>query len=342
MDLEWTAVPSHNDQDDKQRPSIRGYHTASYVNSALYVFGGNGHECCLNDLYVCRFAAEEVPSTKGRTMSVPRCHWHRCYPEGPAPKARRSHHAVVVGDHIVIFGGFNNEWQVQPLDLHMLDTVRMCWSFRKTSAAGPKGRAGSSVDVVNGVIYMIGGNLGDRRTNEVLAMPTHTLHAPMWTVLHPQGTPPQERSAHTTAVVGTNILVFGGWNGVEDFNDLHIFDTERVAWKTVQCTSGAIPRPCSGHWAVPLLDKVILFGGQVDTGDSFIDDMYMFQSESDTFHRIRPFNVNSLPIRSGHSVTKVDSQRALIFGGWNGEDFTSDIYFLKLSSMRSDVANMWQ
>ena len=38
---------------------------------------------------------------------------------------------------------------------------------------------------------------------------------------------PSPRRGHTASVVGTNIYVFGGYNGISYYNDLFIFDSSK-------------------------------------------------------------------------------------------------------------------
>lgn len=54
---------------------------------------------------------------------------------------------------------------------------------------------------------------------------------------------PLARFGHTSNLVhGTKMFVFGGWNGKEYFNDLHILDLEIMAWSRPN-TTGPAPSP---------------------------------------------------------------------------------------------------
>lgn len=39
------------------------------------------------------------------------------------------------------------------------------------------------------------------------------------------GSPPTPRDSHTCSVIGDNLFVFGGTDGMNPLNDLHILDT---------------------------------------------------------------------------------------------------------------------
>ena len=45
------------------------------------------------------------------------------------------------------------------------------------------------------------------------------------------------------------MFVFGGWNGKDYYNDLHILDLEIMAWKRAN-PSGPAPSPRQGHASI--------------------------------------------------------------------------------------------
>ena len=54
---------------------------------------------------------------------------------------------------------------------------------------------------------------------------------------------PSARYAHTASLIsGTKILIFGGWNGIDFFNDVYILELEVMAWTKPNCT-GPAPSP---------------------------------------------------------------------------------------------------
>lgn len=55
------------------------------------------------------------------------------------------------------------------------------------------------------------------------------------------GTPPLPRDSHSCTTVGDNLFVFGGTDGVNPLNDLHILDTCKLASIFFQ----VLASPCS-------------------------------------------------------------------------------------------------
>lgn len=70
-------------------------------------------------------------------------------------------------------------------------------------------------------IYFFGGNIGTY-DNTLYVFDTELM---TWSIVPMEGQVPDGRAFHTSAVVGSKIYYFGGYNGNFSHNDLHIFDT---------------------------------------------------------------------------------------------------------------------
>ena len=56
------------------------------------------------------------------------------------------------------------------------------------------------------------------------------------------------------------MFVFGGWNGKDYYNDLHVLDLEIMAWKRENPT-GPAPTPRQGHASILIGNNLIIHGG---------------------------------------------------------------------------------
>lgn len=56
------------------------------------------------------------------------------------------------------------------------------------------------------------------------------------------------------------MFVFGGWNGKEYFNDLHILDLEIMAWSR-PTTTGPAPSQRQGHSSILIGNNLVIHGG---------------------------------------------------------------------------------
>jgi dynein heavy chain, axonemal len=102
--------PAWNNQ-----PSPRGGHTASLIESKLWLFGGYGgtgySRRDLDELY---------------TLNVEKWVWSKVVTKGKPPEKRSNHTSVAVERKLYVFGGGNSVQQFR--DLYILDTGESDWS----------------------------------------------------------------------------------------------------------------------------------------------------------------------------------------------------------------------
>jgi N-acetylneuraminic acid mutarotase len=76
------------------------------------------------------------------------------------------------------------------------------------------------------------------------------------------GEVPQQRANHSSALLEetAELFIFGGWNGNERLNDIHILDTNTSTW-TRPRVGGELPHPRAGMTLTALRGRLFLFGG---------------------------------------------------------------------------------
>ena len=164
--------------------------------------------------------------------------------------------------------------------------LRGVWQQAKGEVEHSPGvRSSHAVSVVNGKLYLIG---GEAKAREPVGMAVFTLSGlehetngkARWTCVDPSHSPPA-RNAHAQAAVGQLIYCFGGRKGVEvgeeNLADLWSFDTESLSWKEVTA-SGDVPCPRSYHVACAVGRKLYVFGGCSANGR--LADLYSFSPET--------------------------------------------------------------
>jgi len=78
------------------------------------------------------------------------------------------------------------------------------------------------------------------------------------------------RANHSSAVLGDELFIFGGWNGKERLNDLNILDCRTSAW-TAPKIAGILPHPRAGMSLTALRGRLYLFGGSGSSSKCFCD-----------------------------------------------------------------------
>jgi len=174
-------------------------------------------------------------------------------------------------DRVVAFGGSRDD---------------LCWELRfggvpdwNAVTIWPAPRANHTFvhDSVHGRMLLYGGiGVGGQRFGDVWSLSPVGL--PDWTLLEPEGTPPEPRLAHVAIgdPVHDRMIVHGGVGQsgatLGDLWELSL--TDGAHWSQLS-PSGGPPPPRSGHAAVyvPTLESLVMFGGQNSTG--MLDDVWM-------------------------------------------------------------------
>jgi hypothetical protein len=139
-------------------PPARYNHTATLVGGTrMFIFGGWNGKKYYNDLYY---------------LDLEGMAWTICETSGPAPSPRQGHAAILIGNNLVIQGGYclkANEFKTADLlvgtplissylnDIRVLDTDTLVWSRLRISGAPPNARFGHSMNVSGSDILMFGG-----------------------------------------------------------------------------------------------------------------------------------------------------------------------------------------
>lgn len=158
----------------------------------------------------------------------------------------------------------------------------MAWTNLATTGVGPSPRDSHSLVIVDHMMIIFGGTNGGNKVNDVhiLDLLTHE-----WTQPNCKGVAPTPRESHTTTIVGERLVIFGG-SGEGDanyLNDLHILDLKTMKWSSHE-PEGDVPVPRDSHSAVPVDNKIFVYGG--DCGDSYLGDVDVFNLESLTWSKV--------------------------------------------------------
>lgn len=136
--------------------------------------------------------------------------------------------------------------------------------------------------------------------------------------------------------------MLGGWNSMEQFDNMYILNTATNLWSKVQQhnqTGGA-------RWnfsavsvvAVPFW-KIFVFGGNsgelYDGGNpqgKYLNDTCVWETGTNTW--VRPSTIGTLPCERGETPIVYDSKgsRIILFGGWANRWF-GDLFVCKVSDV---------
>ena len=92
----------------------------------------------------------------------------------------------------------------------------------------------------------------------------------IWRKVETTGTVPMARANHSSSSIHYELFIFGGWNGKERLNDIHILNTKSNVW-TKPFIGGTLPNPRAGMTLTALRGRLYLFGGSGSSSKCFKD-----------------------------------------------------------------------
>lgn len=131
-------------------------------------------------------------------------------------------------------------------------------------------RSSHAISSVGDKVYLIGGE-HVARTPIDSTVYEYSLATDAWEEVQiTGGEPPEQRIAHSQAVVGQKIYIFGGRQGIhmseKPLNDMHCFDTSTSKWERVSYTGGEPPAARSFHKMTSVGSILYVFGGCAAAG----------------------------------------------------------------------------
>ena len=200
-------------------------HSTVLVGHLLLVFG----DFSFPDL-------ADIPETFLYTYNLNTKAWRKA----PVPTLGRAHHcAVLVGDRVVIYGGRIN-WQTTR-EILFFDIVLMeCEEAVFTESIPRVAFHTANYLPVRKEIIVFGGEVSSTGYGATYAL---NMERRRFVELRTKGKAPQNRSMHTSTVVGEMIYTFGGYHGgfLEGLFVLSFRDYGEGSWSEVE-TYGQVPR----------------------------------------------------------------------------------------------------
>ncbi|KAK4129471.1 galactose oxidase [Parathielavia appendiculata] len=300
--------------------AARRAHTVTLVGSNLYVFGGCDARACFNELYV---------------LDADAFYWSTPHVVGEVPMPLRAMTCTAVGKKLVIFGGGDGPAYYN--DVYVLDTVSFRWSKPRIlgDKAPSKRRAHTACLYKNG-IYVFGGGDGAQALNDIWRLDVSDINKMSWKLISgassPDGRPPaagkdtrpKARGYHTANMVGSKLIIYGGSDGVECFNDVWVYNVETHVWKSVHIP---ITYRRLSHTATIVGSYLFVIGGH--DGNEYSNDVLLLNLVTMTWDRRKVYGLP--PSGRGYHGTVLHDSRLLMVGGFDGSEVFGDVWSLELA-----------
>ncbi|KAI1106168.1 galactose oxidase [Jackrogersella minutella] len=297
-------------------------HTTTLVGSNVYVFGGCDSRACFNELYV---------------LDADSFHWSSPHVAGDVPVPLRAMTCTAVGKKLVVFGGGDGPAYYN--DVYVLDTVNFRWHRpRILGDRTPSARRAHTACLYKNGIYMFGGGDGVRALNDIWRLDVTDSHKMSWKLVSSPsptsgangGTPvkdtsrPKARGYHTANMVGSKLIIYGGSDGGECFNDVWVYDVDTHVWKSVQ-----IPTTFRrlSHTSTIVGSYLFVIGGH--DGNEYSNDVLLLNLVTMTWDKRRVYGLP--PSGRGYHGTVLHDSRLVVIGGFDGSEVFSDVWILELA-----------
>ena len=294
-------------------------HTTTLVGSDIFVFGGCDSRACFNELYV---------------LDADSFHWSSPHVVGDIPVPLRAMTCTAVGKKLVIFGGGDGPAYYN--DIYVLDTVNYRWHRpRIVGDKMPSPRRAHTACLYKNGIYVFGGGDGVRALNDIWRLDVSDVTKMSWKLVSsptsgsPNGTTardnrPKARGYHTANMVGSKLIIYGGSDGGECFNDVWVYDVETHVWKVV---SIPITFRRLSHTATIVGSYLFVVGGH--DGNEYSNDVLLLNLVTMTWDRRRIYGLP--PSGRGYHGALLYDSRLVVIGGFDGSDVFSDVWMLELA-----------
>ncbi|KAL2271080.1 hypothetical protein VTJ83DRAFT_451 [Remersonia thermophila] len=304
-------------------------HTTTLIGSNVYVFGGCDARACFNELYV---------------LDADSFYWSAPHVVGDVPVPLRAMTCTAVGKRLVVFGGGDGPAYYN--DVYVFDTVNFRWSKpRILGDLAPSRRRAHTACLYKNGIYVFGGGDGVRALNDIWRLDVTDVNKISWKLISdPSGASssaaggsrspavgadksavyPKARGYHTANMVGSKLIIYGGSDGGECFNDVWVYDVETHIWRAV---SIPITYRRLSHTATIIGSYLFVVGGH--DGNEYCNDVLLLNLVTMTWDRRRVYGLP--PSGRGYHGAVLHDSRLLVIGGFDGSEVFGDVWLLELA-----------
>ncbi|KAM0556777.1 hypothetical protein ACHAPJ_005837 [Fusarium lateritium] len=291
-------------------------HTTTIIGSNVYVFGGCDSRTCFNDLYV---------------LDADSFHWSVPYVVGDIPVPLRAMTCTAVGKKLIVFGGGDGPEYYN--DVYVLDTTNFRWTKpRIIGDKMPSKRRAHTACLYKNGLYVFGGGDGVRALNDIWRLDVADVNKMSWRLVSSpdKASPgskdyrPKARGYHTANMVGSKLIIFGGSDGGECFDDVWVYDVDAQSWR-------AVPIPVAfrrlSHTATIVGSYLFVIGGH--DGNEYSNDVLLLNLVTMTWDRRRVYG--KAPSGRGYHGTALYDSRLIVIGGFDGSEVFGDVMLLELA-----------
>ncbi|EIW76831.1 galactose oxidase [Coniophora puteana RWD-64-598 SS2] len=312
----WSRAPTHGLL--PSRPTRA--HTATLVDSTVWLFGGCDERGCCADVWT--FDTDSFLFSRPDT-------------QGDPPPPCRAHSATLVDRKIVFFGGgqgpvyYNATWILDTTTHRWIKPTFIIPEGKDPEDYTPAPRRAHTAVLYDNKIWVFGGGNGLQALADLWALDVSgSVDKLKWEKVETGGDEkPSPRGYHTANLVGDIMVVIGGSDGKECFSDVWCLNLRTMWWTRVDSLTKAPSYRRLSHTSTQVGSYLFVIGGH--DGSSYSSDVLLYNLVSLQYEprviRGRP------PTARGYHVALIADSRLFTFGGFNGHDVFDDVHILELA-----------
>ncbi|KAI9270652.1 hypothetical protein BDA99DRAFT_569950 [Phascolomyces articulosus] len=285
-----------------------GHASAVLQSDQVLIFGGVHRNIGKKELFILDSNNLSVNSlSSAGDMPYPRCYAT----------------FVSVGNFALLYGGEptmpDDKWDPH---VYIYNSTNRHWTRIRMEGHVPVERSKHTAVMVDGTMYIWGGQRAGRYLNDMVAFNTKTYPSnPQWEFITPNGDGPSARAGHASVIFENKLYIFGGTDGDHLYNDIWAFDLNARIWMQVPAV-GYIPVPRT-DFSCAMVDGVMyIFGGHGPDGQD-LGDLCAFRIKSQRWYMFQ--NMGPTPsARHGLSIVNIKG-KMVILGGDNNVGRLDDV-----------------
>ena len=231
---------------------------------------------------------------------------------------------LLFGDLLFVISGWNINDYKSIDDFRFVNLTDPKLEWHKYHEEFNSGRDSFSFSQKNDEMIGFGGFVGINKTlsNQISVIKLYNLPD----IASPEYPSPDSRSFHSMTLINGKFYIFGGVNGDQLYNDVWVFDPEKIIWTSINCI-GSIP---SGRYSFAYGsqgDAIVIWGGIDYLG--LKNDLYIFYTFSNTWELIVPTTTVE-PTAAKGACLAVSIPEIYIYGGETNSGISNSLYVYNL------------
>jgi len=219
------------------------------------------------------------------------------------------------------------------------------WSEHPAEGAWPAERTQATMTGIGSmagegrVLYLFGGSaLNVGAVNDLWALtiaPEAGRAEYSWMRVEVAGALPPPRYGHSAIEWGAKLVVFGGQDDAQQFNDVWCLDTATMAWSQLPA-KGTPPAPRTRCTATLVSDDAMLVLGGFSREARYLSDAHLLNLSTGAWSALM-LSGAALGPRAQHAAASPDGKHVFVFGGYSGAKNLNDLLMLRRASRLANL-----